>query len=86
MAKHHHMPGRRSTKSYTCHTRTLKVRQGLYSRIIKYKHHSHLDRTVHATVPWINIQGLWLGRAGFVINAPVKVRVTEGCLVLTIEA
>ena len=85
MAGQHSTPGRRSTKSNTCHIRTLKVREGLYSRIIKDKHHSHFDRTVYTTVPWINIQGLWLGRAGFVIDAPVKVRVMEGCLVLTVE-
>jgi len=36
-------------------------------------------------VPWIRMQGRWLQQAGFVINAPVKVRVMHGCVVLTIE-
>jgi len=56
-----------------------------YSRIIKDKHHSHFDQTVYSNVPWINIQGQWLAQAGFLIHTPVKVRVMEGCLVLTAE-
>lgn len=76
-------PERRSSK--VCHTRTLKVREGSYSRIIKDKHHSHFDRTIYTTVPWINIQGQWLEQAGFSIHTPIKVRVMEGCLVLTTE-
>ncbi|MBL1276435.1 MAG: type I toxin-antitoxin system SymE family toxin [Ectothiorhodospiraceae bacterium] len=36
-------------------------------------------------IPWIQLKGHWLQQAGFEINTPVKVRVMEGCLVLTAE-
>ena len=36
-------------------------------------------------VPWIQLKGHWLQQAGFAINTPVKVRVMDGCLVLTAE-
>jgi hypothetical protein len=36
-------------------------------------------------VPWIQLKGYWLQQAGFAINTPVKVRVMDGCLVLTTE-
>ena len=85
MAANKHTPERRSSKDKVCHTRTLKVREGSYSRIIKDKHHSHFDHTIYTTAPWINIQGQWLEQAGFSIHTPIKVRVMEGCLVLTAE-
>ena len=85
MATNKHTPERRSSKSKVCQTRSLKVREGNYSRTIKDKHHAHFDQTVYSSVPWINIQGLWLAQAGFLIHTPVKVRVMEGCLVLTAE-
>ena len=85
MAGSKHTPQRRSSKDKVCHTRTLKVREGSYSRIIKDKHHSHFDKTVYLSVPWINIQGQWLEQAGFVIHTPITVRVMEGCLVLTAQ-
>ncbi|MCG7928913.1 MAG: type I toxin-antitoxin system SymE family toxin [Candidatus Thiodiazotropha lotti] len=34
-------------------------------------------------MPWIQLKGYWLKHAGFEINTPVKVRVMNGCLVLT---
>jgi hypothetical protein len=36
-------------------------------------------------IPWIQLKGYWLQKAGFEIDTPVKVRVMEGCLVLTTE-
>jgi len=39
-----------------------------------------------AEIPWIRIHGLWLKQAGFTIQAKVKVRVMEGCLVITKES
>ena len=84
MADSDHTPERRSSKSKVCHTRSLTVRKGRYTRIIKDKDHSHFDRTVHSTVPWINIQGQWLEKAGFTIQTPITVRVMDGCLVLTV--
>ena len=35
-------------------------------------------------MPWVQLKGYWLEAAGFTIDAPIKVRVMEGCLVLTI--
>lgn len=55
MAAQQHTPGRRSPKDKICHTRTLKVRKGFYSRLIKDKGHPSFDRTVFVTVPWINL-------------------------------
>lgn len=36
-------------------------------------------------VPWLQMKGLWLERAGFASDTAVKVRVMEGCLVITAE-
>jgi hypothetical protein len=85
MAASKHTPGRRSPKDKIGYTRTLKVRKGFYSRIIKDKEHPSFDRTVYVTVPWINLQGQWLDQAGFSIHTPIKIRVMEGCLVVTVE-
>lgn len=74
MAEQHSTPGRRSTKSRTCHVWTFKVRRGNVSRMIKDPDHSHFDEAIYFTMPWINIQGQWLQQAGFEINTPVKVR------------
>jgi hypothetical protein len=41
--------------------------------------------SVFVTVPWINLQGQWLDQAGFSIHTPIKIRVMEGCLVVTAE-
>jgi hypothetical protein len=82
MATNHHTPVRRSSKSPHGQTRTLKVRKGFYSRIIQDKDHPHFDQIVYSAIPWINIQGQWLERAGFAIDTPITVRVMEGCLVL----
>jgi toxic protein SymE len=38
-----------------------------------------------ARVPWLQLKGHWLDKAGFGIDVPVTVRVMEGCLVLTTE-
>ena len=84
MTEQHHKSVALATKGKN-HTRSLKVRKGCYSRSIKDKDHSCFDRTVHSTVPWINIQGQWLEQAGFSIDTPIKVRVMDGCLVLTAE-
>ena len=84
MTEQHHKSGQLATKGKN-YTRSLKVRKGCYSRSIKDKDHSRFDRTVHSTVPWINIQGQWLENAGFSIDTPIKVRVMDGCLVLTVE-
>jgi hypothetical protein len=80
MAKINHKPGARSAKSTTCQERNIKVNESRYMRKLK-------DDPVGAgrAVPWIQLKGHWLQRAGFEIDTPVKVRVMDGCLVLTRE-
>lgn len=36
-------------------------------------------------VPWVQMRGQWLEQIGFTIDTPIKIRVMDGCLVLTIE-
>ncbi|MCG7874466.1 MAG: type I toxin-antitoxin system SymE family toxin [Candidatus Thiodiazotropha lotti] len=73
-------PQRRSPKDKGCHTRKLKVNQIHYMRQLK-------DDPAGAgrPVPWIQLKGHWLNHAGFEISTPIKVRVMQGCLVLTVE-
>jgi toxic protein SymE len=52
---------------------------------LELRYHPSFDRTVFVTAPWINLQGQWLDQAGLSIHAPIKIRVMEGCLVLTAE-
>jgi len=85
MADSDHTPERRSPKNKVCYTRSLTVRKGTCSRIKKDKDHAHFDRTIYSSVPWINIRGQWLEKAGFTIQTPITVRVMDGCLVLTVE-
>ena len=33
-------------------------------------------------VPWLNVNGLWLERAGFGIGQPVEIEVSEGRLII----
>lgn len=69
-----------SKKSSICQQRWIKVHSIQYTQPLKNKDQPSKEMCV----PWIRIQGLWLQRAGFVINSPVKVRVMEGCVVLTV--
>jgi hypothetical protein len=39
---------------------------------------------IPASVPFLRLQGRWLGQAGFEIGANVRVLVTPGCLVLEV--
>ncbi|WP_353375032.1 SymE family type I addiction module toxin [Microbulbifer sp. NBRC 101763] len=36
-------------------------------------------------VPWIQLKGKWLAKAGFNIDTPIKIEVNDGKLVLTAE-
>ena len=85
MTKSNDKSGKPLAQSKTTHTRALKVRKGHHTRTVKDRDHVHFDQTVYTTVPWINLQGQWLEKAGFAINTPLKVRVMEGCLVVTVE-
>lgn len=72
--------GARLTQNSICQQRNIKVTQTYYMNKLK-------DDPVGAgrPIPWIQLKGYWLQKAGFEIDTPVKVRVMEGCLVLTTE-
>lgn len=36
-------------------------------------------------IPWIRLRGLWLQQAGFTPQSRIRVRVMNGCLVITRE-
>ncbi|WP_444901921.1 SymE family type I addiction module toxin [Microbulbifer sp. SSSA007] len=36
-------------------------------------------------MPWIQLKGKWLAKAGFNIDTPIKIEVNDGKLVLTAE-
>ena len=79
MAKHNDTPGPlATTKKPVCHVRRIKMGQTLYE-------YRRKDQS-QARVPWLQLKGHWLERAGFEIGAPISVRVMEGCLVLTAES
>ena len=59
--------------------RQLKVREAYHSYQLSQ---NSRQRTVLGE---IHLKGHWLIQAGFEIDSPVKVRVMEGCLVLTSE-
>jgi len=59
--------------------RRLKVRETYHSYQL---HQNYNDRT---PVGEIHLKGHWLIKAGFDIDAPVKIRVMRGCLVVTAE-
>ncbi|WP_086933605.1 SymE family type I addiction module toxin [Agarilytica rhodophyticola] len=52
-----------------------------------YSYSYQLSQSYHQRTPIceIHLKGHWLIKAGFEIDSPVKVRVMEGCLVLTRE-
>jgi hypothetical protein len=73
------MAKRNSTQAITpCHTRQIKVTKTYYTPK-KAKEAYGAD---NVPVPWIQIKGYWLQRAGFDINTPITIQVIEGCLVL----
>jgi len=80
MATQHHKPGRRLAKSKVCQERRITVHQTHY----EYRAKRPAPRNPNSRpVPWVQLKGYWLEAAGFQINTPVRVRVMEGCLVLT---
>ena len=79
MAKAHSTPRRRRVVPRRCQERQLKVKRGYYERRAR-----RIPYPVPRPVPWVQLKGYWLEAAGFIIDTPIKVRVMEGCLVLTI--
>lgn len=68
--------GKRST-SHPCQERRLKVYSGYYAP------RANASYAASRPVPWVQLKGYWLEQAGFTISAPIRVRVMDGCLVLT---
>lgn len=82
MANSNDKPGTRLAKSNVYQERQIKV-----TRIhCEYKPKRN-DGSIRSgqPVPWIRMKGKWLEQAGFSIDTPVKIRVMDGCLVLTKE-
>ena len=50
-----------------------------------YEYPGHQPPRPSKQAPWLRMGGHWLAAAGFNIQAPVRVRVMPGCLVLTVE-
>ena len=71
----------RLRKSKICAERTIKVNQTYY----EYRTKDQSPNSACRPVPWIQMKGHWLKAAGFEIDTPVKIRVMDGCLVLTAE-
>ena len=81
MAKRNSTPERRSAQEKFLFKRQLKVRQSYYS----HQYHSPSYRLAYKPpkpVPWVEIKGYWLNKAGFNIGTPLSVEVKQGCIVL----
>ena len=80
MTKRDCKSGARLTQNKTCHERNIKVNHTYYMHRLK-------DDQLGSgrPVPWIQLKGYWLQQAGFEIDTPLKVRVMQGCLVVTVE-
>ena len=66
-------------------TRKIKVNQITYTRTIKDKYHSAFDQHINEPVPWVQMKGKWLAKAGFNIDTPITIEISDGKLVLTAE-
>jgi len=65
----------------TTQTRHIKVNHIYYD----YKPKNAEPYSATPPVPWIQMKGKWLAKAGFNINTPIKIEVSEGRLVLIAE-
>ncbi|WKD51048.1 SymE family type I addiction module toxin [Microbulbifer spongiae] len=75
------MSGQRLRNSKICQERYIKVQEAFY----EYRLKKESPYAASRSVPWITIRGHRLERTGFVVDLSSKVRVMEGCLVLTAE-
>ncbi|MEJ2446309.1 MAG: SymE family type I addiction module toxin [Exilibacterium sp.] len=69
------------TNSATQKIRHIKVNQIVYD----YKPKRTPANFVMPPVPWVQLKGKWLEKAGFTIDTPIRIEVSEGRLVLTAE-
>ena len=65
----------------TSQTKRIKVNRMHYD----YKPKNAEPYSTTPPVPWIQMKGKWLAKAGFAIDTPIKIEVFEGRLVLTAE-
>lgn len=79
MATHQCKPAPRLQKSKTCQIRYIKVNKTHY----EYRTKTQSPYSGCRPIPAISIKGKWLDSAGFAINTPLKIRVMNGCLVIT---
>ena len=71
----------RLRQTETGQERYIRVRQSYYTYTLR-------DQSPYSgcrTVPAIRIRGHWLRKAGFEADMPVKIEVSDGCLVLRVE-
>ena len=73
--------GNRLRKNKSCEERYIKVNETYY----EYRTKDQSTSSGCRTVPTIQMKGHWLQKAGFEIDTPSKIRVMDGCLVLTTE-
>ena len=76
MTNRNHTPSNHSAKT-KIHQRQLKVRETFHAYQLNQNPHQR------SPIGEIHLKGHWLIEAGFTIDTKVKVRVMEGCLVLT---
>lgn len=76
--RHSTRAGKRAAPS-PCEERRLKVYASHYAP------RANEDHAANRPVPWVQLKGDWLARAGFAIHAALKVRVMRGCIVVTVE-
>lgn len=81
MATNNGKAGVRLHKSKSCEERYIKVNETHY----EYRTKDQPPTSGCRTVPTIQMKGHWLRHAGFEVDTPIKVRVMDGCLVLTTQ-
>lgn len=81
MAMRNSTPLGRQSVTHICGERRIKVGRGFYESRRRNKVSGYTPQPV----PWIRLQGQWLERAGFVIDARLTVHVRCNCLVLTVD-
>ena len=66
-------------------SRLLPIKQHRRLKVREAYHSYQLGQYQRTPIGEIQLKGQWLIKAGFGIDAPVTVRVMDGCLVLTTE-
>ena len=62
-------------------TKHIKVNKIYYD----YKPKNAEPCSVTPPVPWIQLKGKWLAKAGFNIDTPIRIEISNGRLILTAE-